>query len=79
MKAVETDINESTINEQQIWQILQEVKDPEIPVLSIIDLGIVRDVQLAPLSKPHPASPPSPKEKGNGNGFYFGEGEGGEG
>ncbi len=50
MKAVETDINESTINEQQIWQILQEVKDPEVPVLSIIDLGIVRDVLLIPLS-----------------------------
>ena len=33
----------------------------------------------APLSRPHPASPPSPKEKENGNGFYFGEGVGGEG
>ncbi len=32
MKAVETDINESTINEQQIWLILQEVKDPDAPV-----------------------------------------------
>jgi ring-1,2-phenylacetyl-CoA epoxidase subunit PaaD len=31
--------------EQKLWQILQEVKDPEIPVLSIVDLGIVRSVQ----------------------------------
>ena len=25
---------------------LEEVKDPEVPVLSIIDLGIVRDIRL---------------------------------
>ncbi len=30
----------------RIWKILEEVKDPEIPVLSVIDLGIVRDVRL---------------------------------
>ena len=34
--------------EQDIWQILQEVKDPEVPVLSVIDLGIVRRVKLDP-------------------------------
>jgi ring-1,2-phenylacetyl-CoA epoxidase subunit PaaD len=38
------------VSEQKIWEILQEVKDPEVPVLSIIDLGIVRDVLLTPLS-----------------------------
>jgi ring-1,2-phenylacetyl-CoA epoxidase subunit PaaD len=32
--------------EQEIWQLLQEVKDPEVPVLSIIDLGIVRDITI---------------------------------
>jgi ring-1,2-phenylacetyl-CoA epoxidase subunit PaaD len=31
-----------------IWQILEEVKDPEVPVLSVIDLGIVRDVKIIP-------------------------------
>ena len=36
--------------EQDIWQILQEVKDPEVPVLSVIDLGIVRKVNLDPES-----------------------------
>jgi ring-1,2-phenylacetyl-CoA epoxidase subunit PaaD len=37
--------------EEQIWKILEEVKDPEVPVLSIIDLGIVRNVQCtSPLS-----------------------------
>jgi ring-1,2-phenylacetyl-CoA epoxidase subunit PaaD len=34
------------VTEEQIWQLLQEVKDPEVPVLSIIDLGIVRDVKV---------------------------------
>ncbi len=32
------------ISEKDIWTILQEVKDPEVPVLSVIDLGIVRSV-----------------------------------
>jgi len=30
--------------EQQIWTWLAEVPDPEIPVVSVIDLGIVRNV-----------------------------------
>jgi ring-1,2-phenylacetyl-CoA epoxidase subunit PaaD len=29
-----------------IYSYLEEIKDPEVPVLSIIDLGIVRDVVL---------------------------------
>jgi len=32
-------------NAQAVWALLQEVLDPEIPVLSICDLGIVRDVR----------------------------------
>jgi len=28
----------------QVWQVLEAVPDPEIPVLSIVDLGIVREV-----------------------------------
>jgi len=32
------------IDEKQIWSLLEEVKDPEVPVLSIIDLGMVRSV-----------------------------------
>lgn len=34
------------ISVQQIWSILEEVSDPEVPVLSVIDLGIVREVKL---------------------------------
>lgn len=31
---------------QSIWQLLDSVYDPEVPVLSVIDLGIVRSVEL---------------------------------
>lgn len=30
----------------QVWEWLGEVADPEIPVISVVDLGIVRDVRL---------------------------------
>jgi len=30
---------------QDLWNILDEVKDPEIPVLSLWDMGVLRDVQ----------------------------------
>jgi len=30
---------------EQIWDWLREVPDPEIPVISVVDLGIVRDVR----------------------------------
>lgn len=33
-------------NEDDIWDLLSEVKDPEIPVLSIIDLGIAREITI---------------------------------
>jgi ring-1,2-phenylacetyl-CoA epoxidase subunit PaaD len=29
-----------------IWSLLETVSDPEIPVLSVVDLGIIRDVRL---------------------------------
>ena len=31
---------------EQIWDWLSAVPDPEIPVISVVDLGIVRDVRL---------------------------------
>jgi len=31
---------------EAIWQILETVVDPEVPVLSILDLGIVREVKF---------------------------------
>lgn len=32
------------MDKKAIWQLLEQVKDPEIPVLSIVDLGIARAV-----------------------------------
>jgi len=32
--------------EKKIWQLLEAVCDPEVPVLTIVDLGIVRDVKV---------------------------------
>lgn len=34
------------VSREQVWSWLYEVSDPEIPVLSIIDLGVVRDVKI---------------------------------
>jgi ring-1,2-phenylacetyl-CoA epoxidase subunit PaaD len=34
------------LTEEQVWSALAEVEDPEIPVISIVDLGVVRDVQI---------------------------------
>jgi len=35
-----------TATTDQIWEILEEVTDPEIPVLTVQDLGIIRDVKI---------------------------------
>jgi ring-1,2-phenylacetyl-CoA epoxidase subunit PaaD len=34
------------ITADAVWAILDEVKDPEVPVLSVVELGIVRDVRV---------------------------------
>ena len=44
---VEEKTNIDVTAEQKLWEILEDVKDPEVPVLSIIDLGIVRDIQIS--------------------------------
>ncbi len=36
----------SVIDKKVLLAYLDEIKDPEIPVLSIVDLGIVRDIKL---------------------------------
>lgn len=30
---------------KKAWKLLEEVKDPEIPVLSVLDMGVVRDIE----------------------------------
>jgi ring-1,2-phenylacetyl-CoA epoxidase subunit PaaD len=34
------------LTETDIWSLLEQVKDPEIPVLSIVDLGVLREVKF---------------------------------
>ena len=30
----------------KIWKLLETVPDPEIPVISVIDLGVIRDITV---------------------------------
>jgi len=34
--------HEASVDERAVWRVLENVMDPEIPVLSIVELGIVR-------------------------------------
>ncbi len=36
-----------SVSEAQIWDWLETVPDPEIPVISVVDLGVIRDVSVA--------------------------------
>ncbi len=40
-----TDLKEN-ITAKIIWELMKGINDPEIPVLSIVDLGIVRDINI---------------------------------
>jgi ring-1,2-phenylacetyl-CoA epoxidase subunit PaaD len=35
-----------TVSETEVWEALAEVPDPEIPVVSVVDLGLVHAVEL---------------------------------
>lgn len=39
-------MEQQTETERRLWSVLRGVPDPEIPVLSIVDLGIVRHARL---------------------------------
>ena len=47
MSAIAAIASASDLSPAQVWAWLAEVADPEIPVISIVDLGIVRDVRVA--------------------------------
>jgi ring-1,2-phenylacetyl-CoA epoxidase subunit PaaD len=34
------------VTAEEVWKALTEVPDPEIPVISVVDLGVVRDVRV---------------------------------
>jgi ring-1,2-phenylacetyl-CoA epoxidase subunit PaaD len=33
--------------EQDVWEALEEIPDPEIPVVSLVDLGVIRSVDVS--------------------------------
>jgi len=35
------------VTEAKVWEALAEIPDPEIPVISLVDLGVVRNVEVA--------------------------------
>ena len=39
------------VNTAEIWSLLEQVNDPEVPVLSVVDLGIIRDVRELPSAR----------------------------
>lgn len=39
-------MNTEAVTVRQLWQWLREIPDPEIPVISIVDLGVIRDVSV---------------------------------
>jgi ring-1,2-phenylacetyl-CoA epoxidase subunit PaaD len=38
---------EYTAGEKKVWAVLETIPDPEIPVLQIVDLGMVRNVKIS--------------------------------
>jgi ring-1,2-phenylacetyl-CoA epoxidase subunit PaaD len=34
------------VTEERVWETLAGIPDPEIPVISLVDLGVVRDVEV---------------------------------
>jgi ring-1,2-phenylacetyl-CoA epoxidase subunit PaaD len=34
------------VSAEQVWDALAEIPDPEIPIVSLVDLGVVRNVQV---------------------------------
>jgi ring-1,2-phenylacetyl-CoA epoxidase subunit PaaD len=34
------------VTTEQVWDALAEIPDPEIPVISLVDLGVIRDIGL---------------------------------
>jgi ring-1,2-phenylacetyl-CoA epoxidase subunit PaaD len=35
------------VGEAEVWEALEEIPDPEIPVVSLVDLGVIRSVDVS--------------------------------
>jgi ring-1,2-phenylacetyl-CoA epoxidase subunit PaaD len=38
---------DDVVTETQVWDALAEIPDPEIPVISLVDLGVVREIDVS--------------------------------
>jgi ring-1,2-phenylacetyl-CoA epoxidase subunit PaaD len=36
----------AALTQEQAWQILQQVEDPEIPVVSVVEMGLIREIKV---------------------------------
>ena len=39
-------VRRRSVTESAVWDALAEIPDPEIPVISVVDLGVIRDVGI---------------------------------
>ena len=39
-------MGDTILNEEQIWELMHQIPDPEIPVIDIVELGVIRSVKL---------------------------------
>lgn len=37
----------SILTEQDVWELLAQIPDPEIPVISLVELGVIRQVEVS--------------------------------
>jgi len=35
------------VTEAEVWEALETIPDPEIPVISLVDLGVIRSVDVS--------------------------------
>ena len=46
MRAAVGAVGSAVVAEAQVWEALEEIPDPEIPVVSLVDLGVIRSVDV---------------------------------
>jgi ring-1,2-phenylacetyl-CoA epoxidase subunit PaaD len=39
-------VTKEVLSVAAVWEALEDVKDPEIPVISVVDLGLIRGIQV---------------------------------
>ena len=46
MSKLIAEFSHPVLDEQRVWDILSNVPDPELPVISVVDMGIVQHIQV---------------------------------